>query len=227
VPIREATRVTVLSSAANLLPIPGAVIVKTRALQKGGARLGVAAALTSAMGLVWLSVGGVLAGVLLAGTGDHPVLGLVLIAAGACVFVVACLVFAFQTTEMPTLQLVLSALVVEISSVTLMTLRFFLVLHAIGFEGSLAQSAMLGATAIVASAAGIFPGGLGLREGLSSLTGPAVGLSAAVSAVVAAVERIVSLVALGTLTLLIVVLDRSARAAPSPDEPTCEGVAGP
>ena len=58
VTLRDATRISVLSTAANLLPIPGAAIVKTRALQKRGAGLRIAATLTIAIGIVWVGVAG-------------------------------------------------------------------------------------------------------------------------------------------------------------------------
>ena len=76
----------------------------------------------------------------------------------------------------------------------------------------------------------MFPGGLGLRELLSSAVGPAVGMSAAVATVVAAVERIVSLAVVAVMALVIddqsIVPslrqpDRRPTAATSPESATC------
>jgi hypothetical protein len=103
---------------------------------------------------------------------------------------------------------------IELVSVTITSVRFWLTLHAIGLGGSFAQGATLAAIAIVSTAAGIFPGGLGLRELLSSLIGPAVGLSAAGATVVTAVERVLGLLMLGLVTAVIVVTDRHRHELP-------------
>jgi len=125
------------------------------------------------------------------------------------ILVLGAVILANQKTMMSSRRLVAWALAIEIVSVALTSVRFYLVLRAIGFDGSLAQSATLAATAIVASAAGIFPGGLGLRELLSSAVGPAVGLSSAVSTVVAAVERIVALAVVAIMALAVMFIDRN------------------
>jgi hypothetical protein len=221
VPLRESTRVSVLSTAANLLPIPGAAIVKTRALQNRGARLGTAASLTIAIGLVWVGVGCIGAGGLLAITTDRTLMAVLLLAGGALSMALSAVLFVGRSTAMSVPSVMGWATLLEASSVTLTSVRFTLVLRAMGFHGTFAQGATLAATAIVASAAGIFPGGLGLRELLSGIIGPAVGLSAAVATVAAAVERIVSLCVLGVTALVIIVIDRGeiVNAPPTP-EPT-------
>jgi len=227
VPLGDATRISVLSTAANLLPIPGAAIVKTRALQRRGHGLRIAATLTIAIGIIWVGVAGVMAGTLVAATGNRVGLGIGLTAAGLVILVLGAVILANQKTVMSSRRLVVWALAIEIVSVALTSVRFYLVLRAIGFDGSLAQSATLAATAIVASAAGIFPGGLGLRELLSSAVGPAVGLSSAVSTVVAAVERIAGLAVVAIMALAVMFIDRADDADPGvePDptpRPTAE-----
>jgi hypothetical protein len=222
VPLGDATRISVLSTAANLLPIPGAAIVKTRALQRRGHGLRIAATLTIAIGIIWVGVAGLMAGILVATTGHRAGLGVGLSLAGLVILVLGAVILANQKTVMSSRALVAWALAIEIVSVSLTSVRFYLVLRAIGFDGSFAQSATLAATAIVASAAGIFPGGLGLRELLSSAVGPAVGLSSAVSTVVAAVERIVALAVVALMALAVMFIDRhddsdaAVESGPSP-----------
>jgi hypothetical protein len=218
VTLRDATRISVLTIAANLLPIPGAALVKTRALQRRGARLRIAATLTIAIGVVWVGVAGVVAGIFVAIAGHHGVLAISLAGAGAVIPTVGAAILANQTTELAAAVLVGAAVAIEIGSVGLTALRFYLVMRAIGFGGSFGQASTLAATAIVSSAAGVFPGGLGLRELLSSAVGPAVGLSAAVATVVAAVERIVTLAVVAVMALVVMVADRPrADLSPPPD----------
>jgi hypothetical protein len=209
VTLRDATRISVLSTAANLLPIPGAAIVKTRALQRLGAGLKFAATLTIAIGIVWVGVAGVVAGVFVATSGEHGILALVLLGVGVVLLAIGLAILFAQETMLSSRTLLGWAIAIELASVGLGSIRFYLVLQAIGFGGTFAQSATLAATAVVATAAGIFPGGLGLRELLSSAVGPAVGMSAAVATLVAAVERIVSLAVVAVMALVIIVSDRS------------------
>ena len=214
VTLRDATRVSVLSTAANLLPVPGAAVVKTRALQRRGARLRIAATLTIAIGVIWVGVAALLAGILVAFTGHDGVFAVVLTSIGIVVSIVGVVMLVTQKTQISNGLLTGTAFAIEFASVGLTSLRFFLVLRAIGFGGSLAQSATLAATAIIASAAGVFPSGLGLRELLSSAVGPAVGLSAAVSTVVAAIERVVSLAVVAVMALVIMLIDRGDTPVP-------------
>jgi hypothetical protein len=229
VSLRDATRVSVLSTAANLLPVPGAAVVKTRALQRRGAKLRIAATLTIAIGVIWVGVAALVAGVLVATTGRDGVFAAVLTSIGVVVTIIGVVMLVTQKTQISNRVLVGTAFAIEVASVGLTGLRFYLVLRAIGFDGSLAQAATLAATAIIASAAGVFPSGLGLRELLSSAVGPAVGLSAAVSTVVAAVERVVSLAVVAVMALVIMLIDRGdtpvpeaqLSPAPEPETATC------
>jgi hypothetical protein len=205
VTLRNALRVSVLSTAANLMPIPGAALVKTRALQRRGARLRVAAMLTVGIGVVWVGVAGVVAGALVANAGGRVLFGALVGAGGLGVTAAGAGILAAQDTDMPARRLVAWAIVVEFGSVAAQAVRFWLVLRAIGFDGTLAQGATLGAGAVVASAAGILPGGLGLRELLSSALGPAVGMPAAVATVVAAVERVVTLAVVAIMTAFVTI----------------------
>jgi hypothetical protein len=207
--MRDATRISVLATAANLLPIPGAALVKIRALQVRGAGLRIATTLTIAIGIIWVGVAGFVAGVLVATAGGHEAVAAILTALGVGVMAVGGVVLAMQKSEISSVKLVAYAFAIELVSVGLTSLRFFFVLRAIGFNGTLAQAATLAATAVVASAAGIFPSGLGLRELLSSAVGPVVGMSAAVATLVAAVERIAALLVVGLMAVVVMITDRS------------------
>jgi hypothetical protein len=53
----------------------------------------------------------------------------------------------------------------------------------------------------------VVPGGLGVREGLSAVIGPLVGLSASLSLVAAAFERLADLTVVGVAATVILGLD--------------------
>jgi uncharacterized membrane protein YbhN (UPF0104 family) len=76
-------------------------------------------------------------------------------------------------------------------------LRLYLVGLALGFNVTVAQAAALTVSAVLATATGFFPGGLGIRELLAAGVSPLVRLSSLVGIAVSAVDR------LGTLCVLV------------------------
>jgi hypothetical protein len=61
-PMLEIVQITVLGSAANLLPMPGAVMVRIANLRRAGVRLRRGLNLSAIIGLAWLGTAGVLGG---------------------------------------------------------------------------------------------------------------------------------------------------------------------
>ena len=61
-----ALQLTTMSTAANLLPIPGAFLVRVQGLRTMGSRYGRALASTAVVGLVWIGVSALMAAILLA-----------------------------------------------------------------------------------------------------------------------------------------------------------------
>ena len=98
------------------------------------------------------------------------------------------------------------------------TARLTLILAALGYGLSVSDAAALAAAGIVASAAGLFPGGLGLRELLSGVAAGVVGLDPAVGVVVAAVDRLVTLAVLAVVSAVLV----ATGSTPPPDTPQSE-----
>jgi hypothetical protein len=88
---------------------------------------------------------------------------------------------------------VLRLLAIEVGAVTVGALRLVVIGAGLGGGIGFGQAAGLGLANIVAAAAGIFPGGLGLREALSALLAPILDLPAAVGAVAASFDRLLGL----------------------------------
>ena len=72
---------------------------------------------------------------------------------------------------------------------------------ALGVEVSGGQALALTVSGAIASAAGIFPAGLGLREAMSAGVAALVDLPASVGFVAASIDRVLGLVVLGIATL--------------------------
>ena len=213
----DAMRVTIVASAANLLPIPGAAVVRMEGLRRGGARVSHAFNATVVIGLAWLGTTAVIAGGVQVIA--RPWFALAFVASGIALLAGAWgltvrargMVYATQTLG--------RLVVVETGFVLVHGSKLFLTAHALHLRCSPAQAISLTAAAVVASAAGLLPGGLGLREALAAALAPAIGMPAAVGLVITAVDRVVSLIALTILAVIVLTFERRHRARHPAAEP--------
>jgi hypothetical protein len=186
----EAVRVTVLAMAANLLPLPGSLVVRTTALHGLGSGARRAIGATAIVALAWVGVTGLVAGGLaLAGIG--LAFGTVTFGVGLAVTACSLLLLAGSVERARLPALTLALLATEVGTVILGAARFWLVLVALGFPAGLSQAAALVIAGVAAAATGIFPGGLGLRELLAGVVSPLVGLPAALGVLATAVNRLI------------------------------------
>jgi hypothetical protein len=205
--VGEALEVSVLSSAANLLPLPGAALVRVRAMRRRGSSYQRALAVTALVGGAWLATSLVLAGGLLAagraGEVDDVAAAAVL---GAGLVGVALVVVAVRRLapvgQAPSLAAGLLA--VEVLAVAVAAARYLLVLRALDLDVALEQAVALSVASVLASALGFVPGGLGLREALAGAIAGLVGLPVATGVLAAAVDRLVGLPVLAALSAGIV-----------------------
>jgi uncharacterized membrane protein YbhN (UPF0104 family) len=214
IPPPDAARVSVLSTAANLLPIPGAVLVRSRALNQRGTGMGSALSITTAIGIAWVGVTAVMAGGLQL-FGGEPALGAAVLAGGLVVLVLSGLLAA--RTRGVTLRRsdIGTVLAVEVVAVLVAATRLQLVLWGLGYSPGADQSMALSLAGSLGSAVGFLPAGLGVREVLAAGIGPIVGLPAAVSLVATAVDRVLGLVVLAAIAAVLVA---TGAGAPRLDE---------
>lgn len=197
----EALEISVLSSAANLLPLPGAALVRVRAMRRRGSSYRQALAVTVVVGGAWLATSLVLAGALLAlrrgateGVAVAAVLGAGVLGLGAIAVGVGRLAPPGEARP-----LVAGLLGAEVLAVVVAAARFLLVLRALGLDVAVEQAVALTVAGVVASALGFVPGGLGLREALAGAIAGLVGLPVATGVLAAAVDRLVGLPVLALL----------------------------
>ena len=185
-------KVAVLSTAANLLPIPGGALVRVQALKRSGHGYGVATYATGILAGSWVGVAALLTGVVLLAFG-YLAAGAAWTVAGATILG---MVFALATRRIRSgrrLWFMFAVLGVELLSVGVSGLRLFLVLIALGEAASLPGAALLAFASVAAAAVGIFPGGLGLREVLAATLIPIAGIPAAAGFVASAIDRVLGL----------------------------------
>jgi len=214
---REALRVAVLSSAANLLPVPGAVAVRTHRLREAGGYRP-AFRVTAAAGLCWLGVALAAAGAA-DGVANGRAAGAVPAAAGAACVVTAALVTRRTATTAEGRAAWWSVLAAEVGQVVVGAARLGLAVAALGYPVTVAQALGLAVAPVAASAIGVLPGGLGLREAIAATIGALVDLAAAVAGAAAALDRVVGLVVLAAVAPLARAGKRAAAVETPPEHP--------
>jgi len=206
----DALRVAVYSSAANLLPLPGALVVRTARLRHVGYRRAANANLTAA--LAWFGVAITAAGGGLALTGSSPMPA----APGAAIGGIACVgasgvlaarVTATRSARAPWLRL----LGCETAQVVIAGSRYLAALAALDIGVGVGQALVVGLAPVFASAVGLLPGGLGVREVLAGALAAGVDLPAASGTAATAVDRAVGLAALGAVSAVLLVPSRFAH----------------
>lgn len=205
---REALRVSVMSSLANLLPLPGSYIVRAGHLSAQGVSAGRAATAPSALALAWVGVSGVAAGALLAAGSERMAWSVGLVSGGLLALAGSFAVLLALTGKSAP-RWMGPVVMVELGSVAISAIRYYLVLAALGFDATWEAAALLALASVLGVAAGIVPGGLGIREVLAGGFVLLTGLEAAVGVLAAAFNRIIGLVALGTIGAIVFVGSRS------------------
>lgn len=186
----EAIRVSVLGSAANVLPLPGAILVRARALRQAGERSGTALTTTVAVGLVWVSAASILAGSVLVLTNGSLILVLAFLLGGVLLMALAGSVLLVYGHR-PPITAAGALVVLEFASVLTSALRLYALGKATDFEIGAVEAVTLNLGAILSSVVGVLPGGLGVREIATGLFGGLVGLSGSVGVLVSVLDRLI------------------------------------
>ena len=197
----EMLRVSFVGSAANLLPLPGAVLIRARGLRRLGSPYGRVAWSAAVIGLAWVGVAGVLAGVLLLADPERAWTQVLLVAGGVALLVAARVVLGRGDLGPDAWRVFARVVLVETGLVVVGGLRLLCALQAIHVDASVGQAVAMTFAGIVASATGFVPGGLGVREVVAGAVGALVGLPAAASVVAASLTRLAELVVLAPVTL--------------------------
>jgi hypothetical protein len=217
----EAVRIGLLGSAANVLPIPGAALIRIRALRLLGLPYGKATLTTGIVGLVWIGTTGVLAGILQFPAGRAG-LGFALAGTGVLVLALSYTMIGAQAGARSGGVLMARIVAIEAAFIAVLTFRYYLVMMGIGFAPTVSQAVALTVSVVLASAMGFFPAGLGLRELLAAAIGPLVGLAGAVGVIATAVDRLLALVILSLAAVAMLALGALPKKLPEDvmeDEP--------
>ena len=197
--------VAVVSSSANLLPLPGSMIVTVRSLSEDGSSYGTALSAGAVPGLCWLSITGLVGGTAIAIEGP-PLLGAVTIVGGLIAGIAATKLFRTTAPAPRSAGLAVLIIVVEAGWLLISALRLGLAVTALGVSISPIQAVALSVAGALTVAIGFFPGGLGLREALLAGLSGLIGLEFDTGVLLGSVDRLVwlSFLAVASGVLLLV-----------------------
>lgn len=191
VSLRSAVGVTVAGAVANLLPLPGAVMVRLHDLTARRGRASGAIRATAAAGGLWLGWSLTLAGLALLAS-DHVWLSGIFAVAGIALIAVSWILVRADARAYGSRWIARGSFI-QIGSLAVGILRIWLTFAALGTEVTIVQAGVLVASGAIASTIGIVPGGLGIRELIAGVLAPLVGIATSAAILAVTVTRAVGL----------------------------------
>ena len=185
----KALAASLLASSANVLPLPGSVLVRTWYLSRGQSKVSTAVKLQAFAGLIYVASGVALSGCFLILT--SPVFGAVLAAAGCLGLVVL--------NHFAPAGLVPSLVPIEAAMVASEIGRTTLIIHALDIGDRLYEAIPIVLANVISTATGVFPAGLGLKEALSGLLAGLADLDSALAITASATDRMATTLVLALM----------------------------
>ena len=187
--LKSAAEISIIGGVANMLPLPGGAIVRVAALKAEGASVARSTSVMAFVAFIWAAVSFGYSGAWLV-TGGATGFGLLFIALG-CIGVVGCFALSMHLLDDHVITAQLFAC--KAGLVLVDAFRLYLCLLALDVSANFGQASVLTVSGFVGSSFSLVPAGLGIREGVSALLGPLVGLSAAAAFLASAANRVVGL----------------------------------
>ena len=197
--LKSAAETSIIGGVANMLPLPGGVLVRVAALKAEGASVAKSTSVMAFVAFIWAAISFGYAGAWLV-IGGATAFGLLFIALG-CMGVVGCFALSMHVLDDHIITAQLFAC--KAGLVLVDAFRLYLCLLAINIAAEFGQASVLTVSGFVGSSFSIIPAGLGIREGVSALLGPLVGLTAAAAFLASAANRIVGLMVSAPIAVLL------------------------
>lgn len=188
-PMLKALEVTVIGSAANMLPLPGSTIVRVAALKAAGSPLIRGTSSTVLVGVIWIAVAFGYAGTWMLGVGTGFV-ATAFIAIGVLVLIGS--VIWWRKLD-GSFRLFAWMFITRLLLVFTDSAKMYLCFASLGVHASFAQVSGLAVAGVLGSAVSIVPAGLGIREGVAAAISPIVGLGAALGFMASFINRLIGL----------------------------------
>lgn len=198
IPFMKAFEISIIASAANMLPLPGGAITRVAWLKNAGVDIKRSAIITFLYALLWLGISFFLSGICIVSTGNDLIAG-TFIFFGICV-VVSCV---YTMIKYNVKHAIIWGAIFQRTAITAIeAFRIWLCFKAIGADISFIQAGIFLISGVLGSAVSIVPAGLGIREGVSALLAPIAGIHAGTGFLAAAANRIFALFLLAPLAII-------------------------
>ena len=205
--LSKAMEVTIMGSAANMLPLPGSTMVRVAALKLSGAGIKHSTLTTLIVAIVWVSISFLYAGLMLS-TFHYDGLGEILSIIGLISLLVTSItVFSTQIKTVEYLKLI----IIKLSLVSVDAVRIYWCFQVFDIELMFSQASAFVISSVLGSAVSIVPAGLGVREVVSAGIAPLVGLAPSAGFLTATLNRVIGLSALLPLAGVLIYLERKRK----------------
>lgn len=213
-PWGESVRISVYGSLANLLPLPGAVLVRATALRSAGVPPRMIGTGFGVLGLTFIACTTLLfAGVLLI---RGSLIAIAVFGTGLVVMTSA-VALSRRVTPSPGHLGVVRIAVAELVVLIVTAGRLGIALLILGASSGVFEAVVLSVAVAATAAIAIVPGGLGVREGLSGIIGPLAGISVASAVVASALDRVVFLGGLAVVAGVLAIRGSTSGRRASPE----------
>ena len=186
---RSALETTIIGGVANMLPLPGGVMVRVAALKVAGASFKHGTSTILFVALVWFGIAFAYAGAWMMALGA-AFAGAAFLAGGIVILLIS---FAATMRLLKEWRVTMHLTVTKVGLVLIDAARIYLCLWSLSSSASFGQASVLTASSVVGTAISIVPAGIGIREGVAALMGPLVGLAASSAFLATSLNRVLGL----------------------------------
>ncbi|HUE45196.1 MAG TPA: hypothetical protein VMO81_02995 [Aestuariivirgaceae bacterium] len=199
-----AFEISIYTTAANMLPLPGGIVTRLAAMRTYGIRLGKGSAVIAlGMGL-WGGVAFAYAGTWLMVDGKVAIAAVFL--ALACLLLVPSVIGSWRLNR--GIGLLAQVVLVRLSSMVLDSARMVLAIYALGASINFYEASIFVVSSFLGTVLAIGPAGLGVREFLVAALAPLVGIDPAIAFLSATVNRLMGMTGLAAAAGLLLWLTR-------------------
>lgn len=187
--LRDSVEITIISRAANMLPLPGGTIARVAALKSLGVSVKDGVSINLLLALLWLGLSLVYSGGWMWTIIESDYI-VYFFGLGLCILVPTT-IYLFQRSR--DFKFVFLVVGTKTLSLIVDSAKILFCFYALGISASFAQSSSLSVSGVLGSAVSIVPAGLGVREATASLLATMVGLSLSEGFLAVALNRIISM----------------------------------
>lgn len=195
----RALEVTIVGSAANILPLPAGAAIRVAAVKGHGGKLSSGLYSILLFSVLMLCVGLLYSGFWMLSI--NTTVAISLIAVGLLLFAPSVLYMKLSSQE-KSIKFLSSVIFIKIFQIVISVSRIHLSFLALGFPVSYAQAASFVVSGALGTIIWIVPGGIGVRELFSAAMAPVVGIDPSAAFLAVAISWLIFLAAIAPLALI-------------------------